>query len=110
MRIRKLYIRIGDIPPNEESGIYRGDRQVGKEIGVSVYNGILIDNTWSIVLPSPLLEGEVHTLYALQWALSQGDRAYLVTGTLVGKGTDGEPLLKNVKIIEDITSHIKGRE
>lgn len=109
MKTNKLYIRIGEIPPNEESGIYRGDRQVGKEIGVSVYNGVFIGNKWCIVLPSPLREGEVHTLYALEWALSQGDRAYLVTGNLVGKGSDGEPLLKNVKILEDITDHVWGK-
>ena len=32
---------------------------------------------------------------------------YVVTGKYVGKGTDNEPLIKNVKILKNITSQYR---
>lgn len=40
-----IYLRFGEIPENEHSGIYNGDEgKVGEENGVSCYRGIIIDS------------------------------------------------------------------
>lgn len=100
------YIRIGEIPENEKSGIYKRKEKVGEEEGVSVYYGVLIDGRWSLVLPSPIRENKLLTLYSLEDNLARGDRAYLVKGSFIGIGSDGEPLLRDVEILDDITDHL----
>lgn len=57
----KFYIRIGEIPKNEKSKIYRGDAIIGEEIGVSVYNAVQIDNIWHIAMPPSFKEGQGDT-------------------------------------------------
>jgi NAD-dependent DNA ligase len=37
-------------------------------------------------------------------------KVYLLTGTEVGKGTDGEPIIRNIRIIKEITKEIYGME
>ena len=71
--MKKLYYRFGDIPEDGYSSIWRIDELIGKEKGVSVYE-----------------------------AYYYGSR-YLVTGDLLDeRGSDGEPLIKNVKIIKKL--------
>ena len=75
----KKYIRFGNIPENEVSGIWRIVLlfQLVKEVGFDLYN--LIGGTESGRLPM-----------------------YLVQGDEVGKGSTNEPLLKNIKIIKKL--------
>ena len=48
----QLYLRFGEIPENEKSGIYKGDMgRVGEEIGVSCYRGVVIDDKVYIIMP-----------------------------------------------------------
>lgn len=49
--ICKRYIRFGDIPENEVSGVWCDTIKVGEEKGVSVYDAVMIDSQWRIVLP-----------------------------------------------------------
>ena len=91
-----LYLRFGEIPKNERSGIYKGDMgKVGEEIGVSCYRGVVIDNKVYIVMPHV-----ASTTY--YWLIDEYNRGktplYIVDGEEVGLGTDGEPLLKHVSI------------
>lgn len=79
----KKYIRFGEIPENEESINFFSNEH---EKGVSVFNyGFNIDN---LRLASSL-------------ACRIGKKGYVVTGDEVGVGNDGEPLLKNVNIVEE---------
>lgn len=98
------FIRFGDIPENEISVVYSGsgDGQYlkGYEIGVSCYNAKKIKNTWFIVLPH-ITKTTLNTLHSLYYNFDNR-KSYLVKGKLVGYGSDGEPLLKNVKIIKEI--------
>lgn len=107
----KYYIRIGEIPQNETSSIYRGDNIIGKENGVSVYNCVEINNKYHIVMPIPLKEGQgstyeifIQTITQCRFKIDNPSKVYLVTGDEVGVGNDNEPTLKNIKIIKDITS------
>lgn len=49
--IRKRYIRFGDIYENEVSVVWCDTIKVREEKGVSVYDAVMIDNQWRIVLP-----------------------------------------------------------
>lgn len=83
----KEYLRLGEIPTNESSYNFLTK---GQENGVSVFE-------W---------DGNSPVLSNLQLVDSFSGRddhkAYLVTGEEIGIGFDGEPLLKNVKIVKEI--------
>ena len=106
------YIRIGSIPKDERSKVWRGGIMVGEEKGVSCYDALFSHGKWNIVIPSPINEAKVSTLYGLLsqlgmlYKVDDPQRAYLVEGEWIGQGTDGEPLLRNIRIIEDITEDL----
>ena len=95
----KHYIRFGEIPENEVSAIYCGEEKVGEEKGVSVYEAHKnINGTYSPVLPFPTNEMAFND-FIEHIACFTGNK-YLVTGDLLDEtGTNGEPLIKNVKIL-----------
>lgn len=96
-----LFIRFGEIPKDEKSFIQYRNYECGYEKGVSVYNCTIVDGLPHLVLPYPYAEGIFDTLCDL---LNYSNRTvYLVTGKQVGIGCDNEPLITNVKIIQDIT-------
>lgn len=106
----KFYIRIGDIPSEEKSSVYRGDVVIGYEDGVSVYDCIETDGLYRIVMPFPLKEGQGMTYECLiqeitqcRYEIENHRNVYLVSGIEVGKGNDNEPVIKNVKILKDLT-------
>lgn len=94
----KYYVRFGEIPKDEKSGIYDWRKQqiVGSENGVSVYNCCKIENEWRIVLPTRCKESTLDTLYGL---LIDGKDMYILSGDEVGVGSDNEPLIKNCNIL-----------
>lgn len=94
----KLYIRFGEIPENEISGIYDYEEHkiIGSEIGVSVYECCKIDGTWKLLLPNHCKESTLHTLYGL---LNDGKDILVLSGDEVGVGSDNEPLIKNCNIV-----------
>ena len=104
------YIRIGEIPENERSGIYRSGEKIGEEEGVSVYNAVVGVNGdkqhWNIVLPYPLTEVVLNDLQIFHTMLNcdayETPLIYLVEGDVVGYGSSNEPLLRNVKIVQQI--------
>lgn len=98
---KPLYIRFGDIPKDEKSKVYNGEIEIGTEKGVSVYPAFE-DLEGNIVLGLSLPVTKT-SLYTQQHLLEYDNRAcYLVSGDYIGKGTDGEPLLRNIKIIREI--------
>lgn len=103
----KHYIRFGEIPENEVSGIYCDEEKVGEEKGVSVYDAIEIDGEWRVILPYPLLKEVGFDLYNFisninHLVETERRTMYLVQGDEVGKGSTNEPLLRNVKIIKEL--------
>lgn len=108
---KKFYIRIGDIPSEEKSAVYKGDVVIGYEDGVSVYDCVETDGLYRIVMPFPLKEGQGMTYECLiqeitqcRYKIENPRNVYLVSGMEVGKGNDNEPLIKEVKILKDLTS------
>lgn len=101
---QQLYIRFGDIPSNEKSKIYRGEKEIGIENGVSVYPAFKSTNGDIVLgLNLPITKTTLHTQ---QHLLEYDNRpCYLVTGDYVGKDTDGQILISNVNIIEKIDNY-----
>jgi hypothetical protein len=116
-KLPHYYIRIGEIPKDEISRVgqhYRNhtwkariSAMVGEEIpeqeeGVSVYEVQWNKEKWRWEIESgneQMLAG----LSELLFAVEEGERkAYLVQGKEVGEGEDGEPLLKEVKILQEL--------
>lgn len=101
----QLYIRFGEIPADERSKIYCGGYDViGVEEGVSVYPAFKdINGNYAIGLTLPVTANALRT----QQMLIEYDnrKCYLVKGNYVGKGSDGEPLIRDVEIITEITNY-----
>lgn len=99
----RKFIRFGDPPADGKSTIYRnGEIAEGREDGVSVYEAVVIDGKLRILVPSL----KTSAIVSLEWVLCRP--MYEVTGTICGYGSDGEPLLKDCAIINDLTER-KGR-
>lgn len=106
-----MYIRFGEIPADERSNRGNGVagdgyEVIGKEKGVSVWNCMVIDGEYCLVAPHP-------TKYTYGdfcagafpdncYGCCKSDKIYVVTGDEVGKGADNEPLLRNVRIIDEL--------
>lgn len=102
-RQKPLYIRFGDVPSNETSKIYRGEVEIGDENGVSVYPAFEVNGNIVLGLTLPITKT---TLYTQQHLLEYDNRpCYLVSGDYVGKGTDGEPLIRNITIIKRLDNY-----
>ena len=98
-----VFYRFGDIPEDECSSIWNNnDEVIGKEKGVSVYEAHKnINGTYSPVIPFPTNEKAFNDfIYHIEYFTGN---KYLVTGDLLEEtGTDGEPLIKNVKILKEL--------
>ena len=98
-----IFYRFGDIPEDECSFIWNNnDEVIGKEKGVSVYEAHKnINGTYSPVLPFPTNEMAFNDF--IKYIKYFTGNKYLVTGDLLDEtGTDGEPLIKNVKILKKL--------
>lgn len=99
------FIRFGFIPESERSNIYCGDVVIGQEIGVSCYECIKINDKYRIIYP-PLndrWDKSAKVLNILIRRFLDGNTmCFLIDGDVVGRGTDNEPLLRNVKVIQEL--------
>lgn len=94
----EYYVRFGEIPKDEKSGIYdwKEQRIVRSENGISVYDCCKIGNEYRIVLPTQCKESTLDTLYGL---LVDEKNIYILSGNKVGIGSDNEPLIRNCNIL-----------
>lgn len=106
----KYYLRIGNIPTDEKSKIYQWNEEhtsltaIGEEKGVSVYNATLDEDIWKILPPDNQNKSYKDTLKELTRLVEDGiKKLFLVTGEEIGIGYDGEPLLKNVILVKDVS-------
>lgn len=93
-RKQKIYLRFGSWPEDERS---RNFAISGKERGVSVYPARYdtVSESWVY----DLSDGD-YAPYTMSLAHALWRRpVYLVTGEEVGRGQDGEPLLRQVRIV-----------
>lgn len=97
-----IFYRFGEIPINEKSGIWKGEEKIGEELGVSVYEVHKnLNGLYSPVLPMPTNTSAFDTFLHLIRYYS--GKKYLVTGDILPcVGMDGEPLIKNVKILKEL--------
>ena len=92
--MNKLYIRYGEIPPYEKSKIHnRAGEIIGEEVGVSVFE--YIEDRGIVIPDTEKAKDDFFMLSKMYWK-----NQYLVSGDEVGIGSDGEPLINNIKIIK----------
>ena len=111
-QIEHCYIRFGAIPENERSKrgngiIGDGYKCIGYEEGVSVWDCVKIRDKYCIVIPhgNSCTHGDISSMAFPDdcCGCSKDDLIYIVDGDEVGIGADGEPLLRNIKIIEQLS-------
>jgi len=93
------FVRFGKWPENERSRnwLVRGEEVYEK--GVSAYNAIFSPHTGRWMLETVDHAATAGTMQELLY----GDRPiYLVQGDIVGEGTDGEPVLRNVRLVKEL--------
>jgi hypothetical protein len=99
-----MFIRFGEMPTDETSGIYHGglDR-TGSEPGVCCYDCIEMEGNFFIVMPM-LKSSSLN--YDLESFVEDAEiglkKIYLIQGDLVGRATFNEPCLKNVTILKEL--------
>ena len=100
---KTVYIRYGDWPEHGKSKNHLVTKETGKDVwenGLSVYHCELdIDaGHWEIELSinEDTISGTLSSLYHSNRPI------YLVAGEEIGEGSDGEPLLKNVKVLKKL--------
>ena len=110
--IMKEYVRFGEIPKDEHSK--RGNRIVGDgykcigyEQGVSVWNTLKVNGEYCLVAPhgNSCTHGDFSSMAFpddCYGCCKDDPPIYVVTGDEVGIGCDGEPLIKNISIIEKL--------
>ena len=97
-----LYIRFGEIPPNEKSKVHISNQVLREEAGVSVWRAVKANGEYYPVMPDEPNESAIADYF--NFIMNCDCNVYLVTGDeLIIEGADREPLLTNVKIIKDIT-------
>lgn len=98
----KLYVRFGDIPKSKISTNWRNN---SSELGLSVYPCKVINGKYQILdsLYNQNFKINKRTYVNLVTGfIKRRIKAFLVSGDLVGKGSDNEPLLINVEIIKKL--------
>lgn len=121
MENEKLYLRFKRLPRSKISGIYRNGVKVGSELGVSVFEVAEVSGVLRVVLPvyieNKILKNDDFTPegYMSDFTMLWGEfmdgkiTAYLVTGDEICKGHDGEPVLKNVKLIKKLAPYKRNK-
>ena len=109
MTTNRLYIRFGKIPINEQSKKGNGcsgdgHKWIGYENGVSVWNAVKLDDGYHLVAPNKpnsctYGDFSMHAFPDETLGCDERRKIYIVTGDEIGKGSDNEPLIKNVKIL-----------
>ena len=96
----KYYIRIGEEPIMGKSKKLSG----GYEDGISVYDAVRMTDGWHIIMPLPSIKGQGMTY---EYLIQSNRKIYLVVGDEIGIGSDGEPIIKKMKKIKDVTKYFK---
>jgi hypothetical protein len=107
--MRLCYIRFGKIPSNNKSKIYRGDALIGEENGVSVWECLEYNGTYRLLVPNPCNANAMADIDSdlLKSHYYLPKPVFEVEGTVVGIGSDGEPLLGNITMIKKLADDIE---
>lgn len=103
-----LYIRFGKLPKDENSAVHRSDDIIRNEGGVSVWRAVEDQGKYWPLLPDDYNDNTIADYFHMLVNLygSGNGPVYLVIGDEIGiEGASREPLLRNVKIIKDISHY-----
>lgn len=100
------FLRFGYIPKNERSAIHCNEEIIGYEKGVSVWNCFfdVVSSKYALIYPyfssrftECDFENDCTGYYYKEKPI------FLVEGDIVSFGSDGEPCIRNVRIIKQLT-------
>ena len=75
------------------------------EKGVSCFDATLLeDGKWHLILPNPCKINTIDDIHGFMLEAYDNKQIYLVQGDIVGFGSDGEPLLKNLKLVDNVSN------
>ena len=109
------YLRFKHIPRSKKSSIYRSSVKVGEELGVSVFELAEINGVLRVIFPVYIENSIMKNFdstpegysndFSMLWNefIDNLIPAYLVSGTEICKGSDGEPVIKDIKIIKKLS-------
>lgn len=108
----KIYIRFGEIPINEKSKKGNGcsgdgHKWIGYENGVSVWDAVKLNDGYHLVAPNKpnsytYGDFSIYAFPDFSLGINKETKIYVVTGNEIGKGSDNEPLIINIKIIKQL--------
>lgn len=106
--MRLCYIRFGKLPIGK-SKIYRGDVLIGEEDGISVWECLEHNGTYRLLVPNPCNANAMADIdsYLLRSHYYNSKPVFEVEGTVVGTGSDGEPLLSNITMVKKLANDIE---
>lgn len=91
----KCYVRFGSLPKSGKSRNYMDNRQ---EEGISVFAAVKIDERYYVNVAGGMF---------MLFAGMENRPAFLVSGDVLNEtGSDGEPLLRNAKVISEIDKNV----
>jgi hypothetical protein len=105
-KMERYFLRFGRWRDNEQSAIHKnGEFIVGYEKGVSCFDATLLeDGKWHLILPNPCKINTIDDIHGFMLEAYDNKQIYLVQGDIVGFGSDGEPLLKNLKLVDNVSN------
>lgn len=99
--MNEYFIRFGKPPKRGFSGIYKRDKLIGYEKGISCYDACLKEDGWHVVLQNKLTSQSFDTFISLIRYSKR--KIYLIKGNRIGIGNDNEPIIDNdYEIIKQI--------
>lgn len=107
--MRFCYLRFGEMPPDGKSKIHKGDTLIGEEDGVSVWECLECNGTYRLLVPNPCNANAMADIDSdlLRSHYYNPKPVFEVEGTVVGTGSDGEPLLSNITMIKKLADDIE---
>lgn len=97
---RSRYIRYKSLPENGISKIYGKEEVVlGEEKGISCWKAKYKNGRWFPQFPKKPTQ---FSLDDFSWMMQVEGEVYLISGTKIAVGSDGEPVIKNAKILKRI--------
>jgi hypothetical protein len=103
--MRLCYVRFGHIP---ETGYSKNHLTGECENGTSVYEALERGGKYQIILPKIESIGSLGMCFNVSQCISllKEKPLFEVEGDHIGVGSDGEPLLKNCRVVKEILDNI----
>jgi len=95
--MKKVFVRFWKIPLDEQSSIFSWEEIIWKEDWVSVYEAILEDDVYKLIVP----RNTVDVLVSMSWKFREKN-IFEVKWNVIWLGSDWEIVLRDIKIVRQL--------